>query len=303
MVADTKFDLVDRPGRVPGPRRCTCGTPTAAFGQLQNQAYGYLWPMGPFFGLGDAAAACPRWVVQRLWWALLLVRGASSGIVRLARALGSASPTSRAWSRLRVRAVARACSPRSARSRSRSGRCAARAVGAAAAGRGAQRGSPRRAAALSRARRRDGRRRQRGRDVRGAAARRGLAADPRARPAPAAPDGAGGRCSPLLATAVVAGPAVPARRATARRSSTSSRPPRSPPSRPRRSTSLRGTSRLGALRRPDLAGRATTCSPTGYLALNSGRAAAARAGRADAARRNPHRQFLVLSLLARACSW
>src|SRR4051794_6475887 len=89
MVADTKFDLVTDPRRflAAGLR---LWDPTAAFGQLQNQAYGYAWPMGPFFVVGETLRL-PPWVVQRAWWALLLC-AAFFGILHLARRLDIGMP-------------------------------------------------------------------------------------------------------------------------------------------------------------------------------------------------------------------
>jgi arabinofuranan 3-O-arabinosyltransferase len=85
LVADTKFDLAVAPGTFLS-RATHLWDPLAAGGQLQNQAYGYFWPMGPFHLLG-AVADVPGWAVQRLWLALV-VCVAFLGAALLARALG-----------------------------------------------------------------------------------------------------------------------------------------------------------------------------------------------------------------------
>ena len=89
MVADTKFDLLTNPLKFLS-NGLRLWDPSAAFGQVQNQAYGYAWPMGPFFLLGDLLNL-PPWVIQRLWWALLLCV-AFFGVVRLAQRLALGSP-------------------------------------------------------------------------------------------------------------------------------------------------------------------------------------------------------------------
>ena len=81
VAADTKFDLTQNP--LAFLRQAThAWTDQFTLGQLQNQAYGYLFPQGPFFLL-----PLPDWVLQRLWWALLLCV-AYSGTLLLARRVG-----------------------------------------------------------------------------------------------------------------------------------------------------------------------------------------------------------------------
>ncbi len=101
---DTKLDLTANPGRFLS-RAVNLWNSELPFGQAQNQAYGYLFPHGAFFLLGDTVGL-PGWVIQRLWWALLLTAG-FWGLLRVAETLGIGTRTSRL-----VAAGAFALSPR-----------------------------------------------------------------------------------------------------------------------------------------------------------------------------------------------
>ncbi|SPT50675.1 Domain of uncharacterised function (DUF3367) [Actinomadura madurae] len=88
ILADTKIDMAVNPLGFLG-RALHLWDPEQ-FGQLQNQAVGYLFPMGPFFALGDLAGM-PAWVTQRFWLALLMCV-AFVGTWRLAGRLGIGGP-------------------------------------------------------------------------------------------------------------------------------------------------------------------------------------------------------------------
>jgi arabinofuranan 3-O-arabinosyltransferase len=101
---DTKLDLTANPLRFLA-RATNLWSSELPFGQTQNQAYGYLFPHGAFFLLGDVLGL-PGWVTQRLWWALLLTVG-FWGLLRVAEALGIGTTSSRV-----IAALTFALSPR-----------------------------------------------------------------------------------------------------------------------------------------------------------------------------------------------
>ena len=124
---DTRVELSERPTSfLAGGFSLWHGSTN--FGELLNQAYGYLFPQGPFFVLVELSGM-PPWVGQRLWCALVLLV-AYEGARRCARVLGFEGRRRLAGRpRLHVQpATARA---RSASSAPRPARCGA-AVGRAA---------------------------------------------------------------------------------------------------------------------------------------------------------------------------
>ena len=91
IISDTKIDMpIDPVGFM---SRAMHMWDPAQFGQIQNQAYGYLFPMGPFYALFEAIGM-PSWIVQRLWLSLVLCV-AFLGAVKLAEALRIGSPVTR----------------------------------------------------------------------------------------------------------------------------------------------------------------------------------------------------------------
>src|SRR4051794_20051951 len=85
LIADTKVDLyvdpVDFVSRV-----ASAWTPTGQLGHVFGGQYGgYLFPMAPWFALGDLAGV-PMWVVHRLWLGAVLA-AAALGVLRLLDAM------------------------------------------------------------------------------------------------------------------------------------------------------------------------------------------------------------------------
>lgn len=84
-TSDTRLELTESPGDF------LAGTfhlwsSAVSLGELQNQAYGYLFPQGLFFALLEDAGVS-GWVSQRLWSVLVLIV-ACEGLRRVARAIG-----------------------------------------------------------------------------------------------------------------------------------------------------------------------------------------------------------------------
>jgi arabinofuranan 3-O-arabinosyltransferase len=84
IIADTKLDLAVNPAGFLA-RALQLWDPSQ-FGQLQDQAVGYIFPVGLLFLLAKAIAV-PAWMAQRIWIALMLL-AAFLGTVRLADRLG-----------------------------------------------------------------------------------------------------------------------------------------------------------------------------------------------------------------------
>ncbi len=85
---DTKLNLITEPwGYL--RRSLFAWNDQAGLGELQNQAYGYLFPMGPVFGMSDLLGL-PDWASQRVWWSILVLVG-FFGAHRLAMRIGGFS--------------------------------------------------------------------------------------------------------------------------------------------------------------------------------------------------------------------
>ena len=79
--SDTKIDLHVDPSRFLSEVAAPWNDSLGLGGVWSGQYSGYLWPMGPFYALGDLLGLSP-WLIQRLWLAALLAL-AAWGTVRL----------------------------------------------------------------------------------------------------------------------------------------------------------------------------------------------------------------------------
>jgi arabinofuranan 3-O-arabinosyltransferase len=85
LIADTKVHLYVDPSRFLS-HLASAWSPTADLGHVWAGQYGgYLFPMAPWFALGDALGI-PMWIVHRLWLGTLLFL-AAWGVVRLMEAV------------------------------------------------------------------------------------------------------------------------------------------------------------------------------------------------------------------------
>ncbi|MCW2782695.1 MAG: hypothetical protein JWR35_3144 [Marmoricola sp.] len=82
---DTRSELAQRPLSFLA-QAFSVWNPDTNFGEIQNQAYGYLFPQGSYFALLHLAQL-PDWVAQRFWSALVLIV-ACEGARRVGRAAG-----------------------------------------------------------------------------------------------------------------------------------------------------------------------------------------------------------------------
>ena len=85
VAADTKAYLYLDPGRLLA-RAPYMWQPEVAMGTVTHQNIGYLWPVGPFFWLGEAIGL-PDWITQRLWLGSVLL-AAGLGMRWFLRTLG-----------------------------------------------------------------------------------------------------------------------------------------------------------------------------------------------------------------------
>jgi arabinofuranan 3-O-arabinosyltransferase len=92
LAHDTRFDVLLEP-RDFLTRVWHLWDGRADLGRVQNQAVGYLFPLGPFHWLTELAGV-PRWISERLWMALLLGL-AFWGMVRVVEQLVTCPPAVR----------------------------------------------------------------------------------------------------------------------------------------------------------------------------------------------------------------